>query len=1368
LGWQWGLWNKLPIIYNQEITQLKREPRTQKEMALHLNGTTSLEMNPGRVRSPLPWWTWIAPFFIANLGTWLSLLFKADPGTSLWYLPTAFGIVMAYWWGPRVLLGIYLNAVVCTPLWDLPWQWSFLYALPETIEVGLSWLLFVKLFDGKYWLPDLKNVWSFMALGSIIPTFVANTYLVLQLYFLGDITKDTILDNWRILFSADMATQFVLAVPMLIIFSSRINKRGWTQTPETIPQIPFLAKDKKSWRDILLIIGILFTALMLIVFPITRNYWALYGLLMILLAIRYGVNMAVVGTSWIGILAYLLPIVLTGELGLPTGSYHDILTINFNILFLSGVTLITGRVITDLFTEITERKQSEEKLQESELRLRAIIDTSPDSITLTDLQGNIQMANRQSAVMYGYANPDDLIGTHVLSLIAPEDQPRMTELASLPSELNNINEFKLLRQDGTTFPGELRASVMTNENGVPQSVVGVMRDITDRKQVDEYLRTAEAKYRTLAEQIPPIVYISGPDQHIGVTYISPRIESLGFAVKDWIADPELWVRQLHPDDHARIMDEIERNKQSGKPFSSEYRLITRDGKVKWFVDEAIDIVSDDGKLLYRQGFMLDITERKQVEESLFAHEQYLELLNEMTSTILRSTDFDSTLHTLAVDMAKLLNADDCYITRWDEERQWIVRDVATAKLKTPYTSSDYIITPTETDMTISVLKAGHVLAADDVFNSPYISVEVAKRYPARSALGVPLIVGEHKLGAAIIAYNTPHHFTSDEIESAGQAGNQVALALWSFQQSMEIQQRLKESEALAKIERVLSESERTGIGEVLQLIVDSVRELMPHAERSVIHLLDSDEQVLIAQAVSGSSDQGDSMQSIQMKPGEGIAGQVIHQGITINIGDIENDPRFIRTASLPNFRSLLVAPVQSGHKQIGTISVQSNQKFAFTAQDVELLKALGIQAAIAIENTRLFETTQQQLKEVDALYKINQGLVASLDANQLIKDVVILLHENFGYYHVQIYIVDPLNGDLILKSGSGSVGDQLLARSFRIARGVGIVCHVAETGESFVTNNVNAVVFFDRNPLLPDTQSELTVPIKVDGQVVGVLDIQNTPPNRFTNDDLQLMMTVADQLAVALQKANLYKELQTALQQETNIRSQLIQNERLALVGRLLASVSHELNNPLQAIQNALFLLKDETKLSEQASQDLNIILSETERMAALIEQLRSTYRPVRKQDFLPVQLNNLIEDVHMLIATHMRHKEIVFEFVPDSDLPIILGLSDQLRQVVLNLFLNAIEVMKPGGRITVLTCNLPQQNEVLLTVKDTGPGIDEEILPRIFEPFITSKYTGTGLGLTITHDIIQQHHGRIQAENDPQGGALFSIWLPMDQKGRE
>lgn len=181
-----------------------------------------------------------------------------------------------------------------------------------------------------------------------------------------------------------------------------------------------------------------------------------------------------------------------------------------------------------------------------------------------------------------------------------------------------------------------------------------------------------------------------------------------------------------------------------------------------------------------------------------------------------------------------------------------------------------------------------------------------------------------------------------------------------------------------------------------------------------------------------------------------------------------------------------------------------------------------------------------------------------------------------------------------------------------------------------------------------------------------------------------------------------------------------------------------------------------------QGRQDLGIVLSEAERMAALIERLRSAYRPIREKDFQPVQINNLIEDVYALIGTHMRHKKITFEFVPDPGLQPAFGIADQLRQVVLNLFLNAVEVMEPGGRLTVQTRNLAKQGEVLFSVRDTGPGIDEEILPKIFDAFVTSKRTGTGLGLTITHDILEQHHGRIDAENDPGGGAIFYVWLPI------
>ena len=468
------------------------------------------------------------------------------------------------------------------------------------------------------------------------------------------------------------------------------------------------------------------------------------------------------------------------------------------------------------------------------------------------------------------------------------------------------------------------------------------------------------------------------------------------------------------------------------------------------------------------------------------------------------------------------------------------------------------------------------------------------------------------------------------------------------------------------------------------------------------------------------------------------------------------------------FQSLIVAPVQSRGRPIGAISVQSAVKSAFSSRDVDLLNALAVQSAIAIENTRLFETTQQQLKEVNILYQISRGLAASLDTDQLIKDMIVLLQRSFHYYHVQIYLVDPGTRNLVVLHRSGYIGNEFVMKGHQVPVGEGIVGHVAQTGEPFMTNNVDEVLFYKRNPLLSQTQSELAVPIKVNEQVMGVLDIQQTADhNPFTSNDLYLVTAIAEHLAVVLQKANLYSTLQASLQEEKNMRSQLLQSERLALIGRLLASVSHELNNPLQTIQYGLFVLRDEVDLSSQTRRDLEIMIGEAERMAALIERLRSTYRPVHPQEFQSISLNDLIEDVHTLISTHLRHNEIAFEFIPEPDLPNISGLPDQIRQVMLNLFLNAIEVMKPGGCLIVETRFLPQQKEVMLIVKDTGPGIDPEIMSRIFDAFITSKETGTGLGLTITRDIIQQHHGRIEAENDPQGeaGAIFKIWLPMEER---
>jgi two-component system sporulation sensor kinase A len=267
---------------------------------------------------------------------------------------------------------------------------------------------------------------------------------------------------------------------------------------------------------------------------------------------------------------------------------------------------------------------------------------------------------------------------------------------------------------------------------------------------------------------------------------------------------------------------------------------------------------------------------------------------------------------------------------------------------------------------------------------------------------------------------------------------------------------------------------------------------------------------------------------------------------------------------------------------------------------------------------------------------------------------------------------------------------------------------------------------------------------------------------------VQLVSAVADQLAIALQKARLYTDLQESLQQEQATRSQLVHTEKLAVAGRLLASVSHELNNPLQAIQNALFLLQDEGALSTQGQQDMKIVLSETERMATLLERLRTSYQPVHAEDLQPVEINSIIEDVHALVATHLRHAEISYEFQADPELPSINGLRDQLKQVFLNLFMNAVDAMADGGRLSVSTDWLADKKQVLITVGDTGTGIDESLLPDIFDAFITNKEKGTGLGLAISYEIVLKHNGVIKAENKPEGGGKFSIWLPAENGDKQ
>jgi signal transduction histidine kinase len=229
----------------------------------------------------------------------------------------------------------------------------------------------------------------------------------------------------------------------------------------------------------------------------------------------------------------------------------------------------------------------------------------------------------------------------------------------------------------------------------------------------------------------------------------------------------------------------------------------------------------------------------------------------------------------------------------------------------------------------------------------------------------------------------------------------------------------------------------------------------------------------------------------------------------------------------------------------------------------------------------------------------------------------------------------------------------------------------------------------------------------------------------------------------------------------------LFDSEKLAATGRLAASIAHEINNPLEAIKNALYLLTNKTSPDDPNAKFLQIATRETERVSRILRQMLGFYRAPKME---PTDLNHLIEESANLIEKHLHQHRIRLDFDLDVALPRVVASADQIRQVLLNLMLNAQQAMPEGGTLFVTTRvshgadpEFLMSDSVQIQIRDTGNGIPEEHLPHIFEPFFSTKdEKGTGLGLWVSQGIVQAHGGSIKLRSRPGRGSTFSVTLPI------
>jgi signal transduction histidine kinase len=294
--------------------------------------------------------------------------------------------------------------------------------------------------------------------------------------------------------------------------------------------------------------------------------------------------------------------------------------------------------------------------------------------------------------------------------------------------------------------------------------------------------------------------------------------------------------------------------------------------------------------------------------------------------------------------------------------------------------------------------------------------------------------------------------------------------------------------------------------------------------------------------------------------------------------------------------------------------------------------------------------------------------------------------------------------------------------------------------------------------------SLMIVPLTVEGKTTGTLVLTRARPGHpYVEDDFKFFRSLADRAGIAIANVRLYQNLAKALQQEQTLRRQLIQAEKNLALNRMVASVAHEINNPIQTIVNCLYLLRTAVSTEGPDREALDMATSETRRIAGLVQQLRDLYRPGQDKSMCPLEVKEILKEVHKLLLTHLQQHQVAWEA---QDIPaglVFNGIPDHIKQVFLNICLNAVDAMDPdGGKISVKAALDAPSYQVGIAITDTGPGIPPEYLDRLFEPFFTTKTTGTGLGLAITFDIVQSHGGRITVENQPGGGATFTVWLPV------
>ncbi|MEO1646572.1 MAG: ATP-binding protein, partial [Chloroflexota bacterium] len=381
-----------------------------------------------------------------------------------------------------------------------------------------------------------------------------------------------------------------------------------------------------------------------------------------------------------------------------------------------------------------------------------------------------------------------------------------------------------------------------------------------------------------------------------------------------------------------------------------------------------------------------------------------------------------------------------------------------------------------------------------------------------------------------------------------------------------------------------------------------------------------------------------------------------------------------------------------------------------------------------------------------------------LDLDELLDSVVNLTKDNFDLYHAHIYLYDEEERVLKLAAGAGDIGQMMKMHGHQLSydNPSGLVPRAARSKQPVVVNNTGDVMDFLPNPLLPDTRSELAIPMLVGDDLIGVMDIQASVINRFEDADIAVQSTLASQVAVAVRNAQ-------AFDRERRTIERLRELDRLKQ--EFIANMSHELRTPLNSIIGYSEVLLDgiDGELTEDAEEDVDAIHTSGKHLLSIINEILDMAKIDAGQMSLTRQEKDLVEILkHIVVSNQVLVKDKPVEILLEeaTEIPMVYIDPIRINQIMLNIVGNAIKFTEEGS-VTV-RYGMHNEDYVIVEIIDTGIGMSEEQLSVAFERFrqvdgsSTRRPGGTGLGLTITSQLVEMHGGDIGVTSEVGEGSRF------------